>query len=78
MKGKPPDVRDTFVMQLGQGYVYVLRSDLWQFEVATVCEASLSASLHPALQPVWKLPIPADSQGAQPTKHEVGSVASQI
>lgn len=52
--------------------------NLWQFEVATVCEASLSASLQPALQPVWKLTIPADSQGAQPTKCEVGSVASQI
>lgn len=78
MEGKPPDVIETFVMQLGHGHGYVLRSDLWQLEVGTVCEAGLAASLHPAQQPVWKLPIPADSQGAQPSKCEVGSVASQI
>lgn len=65
-------------MQLGHGHVYVTGSDLWQLEVGTVCEASLAASLHPAQQPVHKLPIPADLQGAQPSKCEVGSAASRI
>lgn len=78
MEGKPPDVRHTFVMQLGHGHVYVLRFDLCQLEVGTVCEASLAASLHPAQQPVQKLPIPADLQGAQPSKREVGSAASRM
>lgn len=65
-------------MQLGHGYVYVVRSDLWQLVDGTVCEASLAASLHPAQQPVQKLPIPADLQGAQPSKCEVGSASSRI
>ena len=63
-------------MQFGQGHVYVLRSDLWQLKVGTVCEASSAASLHPAQQPVQKLPIPADLHGAQPHKCEVGSEAN--
>lgn len=63
VEGKPPEAIETFIMQL---------------EVDTVCEACLSASLHPAQQPVRKVPVPADLQGAQPSKYEVGSVASWI
>lgn len=62
-------------MQLGHGCVFIFRCDLQQLEVSTVSKANGAASLHPTQQPVWQWPIPADLQGAQPSKGAMGSGA---